>query len=113
MSLPPIVDTPRLRLRRPTRADAVAVFTRYASDAEVTRYRGWPRHVAVGGTAFIEASERQWSASGEGPYLAFDRDARLVGSTGIELETPWRAVAGYVLARDVWGPGSCDRARAR
>jgi RimJ/RimL family protein N-acetyltransferase len=106
MSLPVAVDTPRLRLRPPTRADADAVFQRYASDAEVTRYLSWPRHLTVADTlAFIDASEREWSASGAGPYLAFGRDGGLVGSTGIHLETPYRAFTGYVLARDGWGRG--------
>jgi RimJ/RimL family protein N-acetyltransferase len=106
MSLPRLVDTPRLRLRPPTRADAETVFARYASDVEVTRYLCWPRHVALVHTiAFIDASEREWSASGAGPYLAFDREGRLVGSTGIHVETPNRAVTGYVLARDAWGQG--------
>ena len=100
------VYTPRMRLCRPTRDDAEAVFARYASDVEVTRYLSWPRHLSVAETlAFIEASEREWSPSGTGPYLAFDRDGRLVGSTGIHLETSWRAVTGYVLVRDAWGQG--------
>ena len=105
MRLPAELETPRLWLRRPARADAEAVFERYASDAVVTRYLSWPRHVSIGETrAFIDASERLWAATGVGPYLAF-RDGQLVGSTGLQLETPYRAETGYVLARDAWGQG--------
>jgi ribosomal-protein-alanine N-acetyltransferase len=38
------IETERLVLRRPSADDGEAVFTRYASDPEVTRYVSWPRH---------------------------------------------------------------------
>jgi len=39
--VPRVLETPRLRLRSPTLADADAIFE-YASDADVTRYMDWP-----------------------------------------------------------------------
>ena len=38
---PDVIDLERLRLRRPTLADAPAIFE-YASDPEVARYADWP-----------------------------------------------------------------------
>jgi len=106
MPLPDSVETPRLVLRRPTSADAEAIFARYASNAEVTRYLAWPTHRTVAETkAFLEVSERAWASHGAGPYLVFTRDGALLGGTGVEVETPTRAQTGYVLAQDAWGQG--------
>jgi RimJ/RimL family protein N-acetyltransferase len=29
----------------------------------------------------------------------------VLGTTGLDVETPWRAATGYVLRRDAWGRG--------
>lgn len=34
-----------------------------------------------------------------------DRDGRVIGSTGLNVETLYRAVTGYMLARETWGHG--------
>jgi RimJ/RimL family protein N-acetyltransferase len=34
----------------------------------------------------------------------------VLGGTGLAFETPYRAVTGYVLARDVWGAGYATEA---
>src|SRR5438876_12388274 len=47
---PDTIDTPRLILRRPRASDAEAIFSRYASDPDVTRYVGWPAHKSVDDT---------------------------------------------------------------
>jgi len=44
MKGPERIETARLVLRRPTAADAEAIFNRYAGDSDVTRYLAWPRH---------------------------------------------------------------------
>jgi RimJ/RimL family protein N-acetyltransferase len=36
---PEVIETPRLTLRPPLMADAEAIFTAYAQDAEVAKYR--------------------------------------------------------------------------
>jgi len=108
MTLPTELETQRLRLRRPAAADAEAVFSRYASDPDATRYLAWTRHLALDDTrAYLERADREWETSGAGPYLAFDRGGLLVGSTGVHLdpEAPYRAATGYVLACDAWGRG--------
>ncbi len=109
--IPERVETLRLTLRRPTLADAEAIFSRYASVAEVTRYMSWPTHRALTETrAFVEASDRAWSKDGTGPYLVWTRGEVLLGGTGLDLETPHRAETGYVFARDAWGQGYATEA---
>ena len=104
MRAPETVVTDRLTLRRPVVADVEAVFA-YARDPEVTRLLGWPRHESVADThGFLLFSERAW-ATGVGPYVVVDAEGAVVGSTGLEVETPYRAATGYVLARAVWGRG--------
>lgn len=111
---PPLVETARLRLRRPAPTDAEAIFTRYASDGEVTRYLAWPRHTSVADSEhFLAFSAREWAAWPGGPYLIERRaDRRLLGSTGLAFEGPTFATTGYLLARDVWGQGFATEALA-
>src|SRR5262249_38528998 len=101
------VETPRLILRRPKREDAEAIFSRYASDPEVTRLLAWPRHTSVCAThAFLEFSDAEWTRWPAGPYLIESRqDGSLLGSGGLAFETPDCAATGYVLAKEAWGKG--------
>ena len=48
---PERIETARLILRRPRAADAPAIFSRYASDVEVTKYLAWRRHRQLSDTA--------------------------------------------------------------
>lgn len=111
---PERLETARLVLRRPRAADAEAVFGRYASDPEVTRYMSFPRHLSIDQTrAFLEFSDDEWARWPIGPYLIEDRaDGRLLGGTGLGFESPWRASTGYLLARDAWGRGYATEALA-
>jgi [ribosomal protein S5]-alanine N-acetyltransferase len=104
--------TPRLLLRRPTRHDAAAIFERYASDPDVTRYLAWPRHSSIEDTyVFLGFSESEWRRWGCGPYLAYSRsDGSLLGSTGLAFEATDVASTGYVFARDAWGKGYATEA---
>jgi [ribosomal protein S5]-alanine N-acetyltransferase len=101
------METERLFLRAPVQADVEAIFERYASDADVTRYLSWPRHRSLGETrAFIEFSDAEWRKGVTGPLLVFSRaDGTLLGGTGLMFETPYRAATGYVFANDAWGKG--------
>jgi RimJ/RimL family protein N-acetyltransferase len=47
MKAPAQMETARLLLLQPQAADAVSIFERYASDSEVTKFLGWPRHESV------------------------------------------------------------------
>jgi len=104
----------RLVLRRPEPADATAIFERYAASDAVTRYLSWPRHRSIDDTraflAFADAAWTQWRA---GPLLIEERDSgRLLGSTGVACQTPYRVATGYVLAEDAWGGGYASEALA-
>lgn len=95
-------------------SDAAAIFERYASDPDVTRYLGWPRHQSVADTdSFLRFSAAEWEQRPAGPYLIRARsDDRLLGSTGLGFEGGHltEAVTGYVLAKDSWGMGYATEA---
>jgi [ribosomal protein S5]-alanine N-acetyltransferase len=112
MSAPHHIDTARLVLTRPDANEADVIFARYAGDPDVTRFVGWPAHRTTLDTrAFLTFSDTEWHRSSVGPYLIRSRDdGRLLGSTGLGLETPFRASTGYVLARDAWGHGYATEA---
>jgi RimJ/RimL family protein N-acetyltransferase len=109
---PERVETERLILRRPRRQDAESIFGRYAGDADVTRFLGWPRHASVDATrAFLEFSEAEWQRWPAGPYVVESRqDGALLGGSGFGFETVHRASTGYVLAKDAWGKGYATEA---
>jgi len=112
MKAPTQLKTMRLILRQPLMSDAVKIFERYASNAEVTRFLGWPRHRSLHDTeAFLRFSAQEWEQWPAGPYLIVSRnDGQLLGSTGFGFQTPHEAMTGYVLARDVWGKGFATEA---
>jgi RimJ/RimL family protein N-acetyltransferase len=109
---PPVIRTARLELSRPAGRDAEAIFERYASDPEVTRFLGWPRHQSVDDTrAFLAFSKHEWMRWPAGPYVIRTRESgRLIGSTGLSFATTDEAVTGYVLAKDSWGQGFATEA---
>ena len=109
---PERLETARLILRRPSLGDAHSIFTRYASDADVTRYLAWPRHQSIESTrVFLGFSDLEWASWPAGPYLIESRAAgTLLGSTGLGFETLEQAATGYVLARDAWGNGYATEA---
>jgi RimJ/RimL family protein N-acetyltransferase len=104
---PATIETQRLLLRRPNAGDAAAVFARYASDPDVTRFLSWPRHESVADTqAFLAFCDAEWERWPAGPYVILSRaDGALIGGSGLTFETPHRAATGYVLAKEAWGRG--------
>jgi ribosomal-protein-alanine N-acetyltransferase len=109
------IETERLLLCRPKKSDAQAVYDRYASDREVTRYLSWPTHRSLADTlAFLAMSDDEWSRWPAGPYLVLAKTSNgtgwLLGSTGLFYKSPTRAVTGYVFARDSWGNGFATEA---
>lgn len=109
---PSFLETARLVLRRPRAADAQAIFERYASDPEATRYLSWPTHTDLEDTrAFVAFSDAEWERWPAGPYLIESRaSGALLGGTGLAFETTYRAATGYVLASDAWGHGFATEA---
>ena len=111
MASPDRVETARLLLVRPQANDANAIFARYSSDPEVTRYLGWPRHESVAETrTFLQLSDAEWTQWGCGPYLIWSRSGQLLGGTGLSLLTLEKASTGYVLAKGAWGLGYATEA---
>src|SRR5262245_38655987 len=109
MKAPATISTARLILRRPTLGDAEGIFA-YASDPEVTRYMGWPRHKSLDDTRqFVEFCDGEWEKNGMGAYL-ITRDGDVIGSTGLHRASAHRAVTGYVLLRSEWGKGFATEA---
>jgi ribosomal-protein-alanine N-acetyltransferase len=111
---PERIETARLLLRRPTEADAQAIFDSYASDPLVTRLVGWPTHRTLDDTrAFLAFDAAQWERQPAGAYLAFPREGGpLLGSSGLLFENPERAMTGYVFAQAAWGRGFAAEALA-
>ncbi|MFN8062558.1 MAG: GNAT family N-acetyltransferase [Vicinamibacterales bacterium] len=106
------IDTARLRLRRPVASDADEIFARYASDPDVTRYVGFPRHRRLEHThAFLSFADAHWAQWHTGPYLIVDRASGvLLGGTGLIFDSSFKAATGYILARDAWGRGVATEA---
>jgi ribosomal-protein-alanine N-acetyltransferase len=107
MRAPETIETARLVLQRPTSNDVPAIFTRYASDPNVTRYVAWPRHASTTDTElFLKFSDHEWNRWPAGPYLVRSRtDGSLLGSAGLAFESEIIASTGYVFAEDAWGHG--------
>lgn len=114
MKAPAHIETARLILRTPQMSDAATMFDRYASDPEVTRFLGWPRHRTVQDTeAFLRFSAQEWDRWPAGPYLITRLpDGQLLGSTGLGFQAPHDVMTGYVLAADAWGKGYATEALA-
>jgi ribosomal-protein-alanine N-acetyltransferase len=112
MKAPIQFKTTRLILRQPLMSDAVEIFERYASNAEVTKFLAWPCHRSVHDTeAFLRFSAQEWDRWPAGPYLIVSpTDGQLLGSTGFGFQTPHEAMTGYVLAEDAWGKGFATEA---
>ncbi len=112
MKAPDHLTTARLLLRRPLRSDAELIYSRYASDPEVTKFLGWPRHTSIEDTqSFLDFSDQEWEGWPAGPYLIEEREhRRLLGGTGFNFEAPDRAMTGYVLAKEAWGFGYATEA---
>jgi len=112
MKAPDRIETSRLLLRKATPQDVDSIFSRYASDPEVTRYVGWPRHRSIDDThAFLKFNDAEWLQWPAGPYLIETKhDGQLIGSTGLSYDIPSCASTGYVLARNMWGFGYATEA---
>jgi RimJ/RimL family protein N-acetyltransferase len=82
MKAPAELTTSRLILRQPRPGDEEAIFERYASDPEVTRFLAWPRHRERSETErFLRFSDDEWDRWPAGPYLILSRsDGRLLAA---------------------------------
>lgn len=102
-----ILTGPRVRLRPPVVDDAEALFTRVASDPEVTRYLSWRPHPGVEETRRVITSlfnvgeERTWLIEFAG---------EVVGVCGRRRPQPHEIELGYCLGRSWWRQGLMSEA---
>jgi RimJ/RimL family protein N-acetyltransferase len=103
---PKILQTERLRLRKPRLADAETIFREYASDAEVTRYVSWRAHQTIDETReYMRVCLAAWDV-GKAFQWVIERkeDNQLMGMIAARVQAH-RWELGYVLARRYWGHG--------
>lgn len=112
MLLPERLQTLRLTLREPRKADAMHIFNAYTQDIAVARYMVWRPHQVVAETNdFILYCIQGWASGRSRPYVLVHTEnddipigmleARIFSST-IDL--------GYVLQRSSWGAGLMSEA---
>ena len=104
--LPEILETRRLRLRKPKTTDASRIFATYGRDSDVAHYMVWRPHTEVEQTReFIRGCIESWKGEERLPYVIVHEghdepigmlDARLHGHM-VDI--------GYVLAKSEWGRG--------
>jgi RimJ/RimL family protein N-acetyltransferase len=112
MGLPPsTLQTASLRLRKPVRRDAEAIFAAYAQDPLVSRYLDWPPHRSLKTTReFVAQCIWQWSATGCFPYVVcLESLGEPIGMISMRLKD-FKAEYGFVLARQFWGRGYTTQA---
>lgn len=87
MKPPEIIETPRLSLRRPIAADAIAIFEGYAQDPEVTRYLPWQPHKQIHETdEFLDRCAAGWDDSSEFTWVLVRKpDCQLLGMVALRV----------------------------
>ena len=102
----------RITLRRPEKADAGAVFERWASDPEATRFMAWPTHETIeDANTFIQMSNTVWEKYGYGPMLIVHRESgKVIGSAGFMPRDATATDTGYILGKTYWGQGLASEA---
>jgi RimJ/RimL family protein N-acetyltransferase len=107
MTPPEVIETERLRLRRPVMEDAAAIFSTYAQDPEVARFVSWSVHPSVDITRkFVEEyCVAGWKTGQVFPWLITLAAGGDVAGIIDLRPVATRAEIGYVLARRYWGRG--------
>ena len=122
-------ETPRLRLREPRMTDAPAIYARYASDPDVTRYLPWRPHKDVEETqTFLSHLLSAMESGGTYAWIVEGKeDRRLMGFMSMGIQSAregdflsieeerhyYKVGFAYHLARSEWGQGyATEAARA-
>lgn len=110
---PATFGTARLMGRIPRPDDAPAVLAAYAGDPEVTRYLSWRAYDRVEPlAAFLREAVAHWE-KGDGHLawlLCLKGTDTPIGSIGVTLEGPGKALFGYAIGRKFWGRGFATEA---
>lgn len=112
----PLLQTPRLILRKVELADARDMFE-YANDPEVARYVGWAAHRTIQETKeFIQFIIGLYKSAQIAPWgIEFKESGRFIGTIGFHywLTEHRRAELGYAIGREFWGQGFATEAVQR
>ncbi len=104
----PVIETPRLILRRAAMRDAADIH-RYARDAEVARHVLWEAHTSLWDTrAYVRFLLYQYRSGEPGSWvIALRESGRVVGTIGYMSYAADNSTVevGYSLAREFWGQG--------
>ena len=105
ITAPEVLETVRLRLRRPILSDAEAI-SEYATDPQVTRYLSWHTHRSAGeASAFVEKCLKSWGSGQDLCWaMTIKPTDRVVGTVDCRVQPP-AATVGFVLARPFWNLG--------
>ena len=104
----PVIETPRLTLRRLTMRDSMDMY-HYARDPEVARHVLWSAHRSVWDTrAYLRWILYQYRNGEPGSWGIADRETgKIIGTIGFMSYQPDNKLAevGYSLSRAYWGRG--------
>ena len=104
----PVIETPRLILRKMTMQDAMDVY-HYARDPEVARHVLWDAHQSIWETrAYIRFLLYQYRNGEPGSWgIVLKETGRVVGTIGYMSYSPDNSTVeiGYSLSRELWGKG--------
>jgi ribosomal-protein-alanine N-acetyltransferase len=103
---PEILETKRLRLRKPALQDAEEIFRKYARDAEVTKYLTRRQNQSIDETRdLLRGHHKAWDEGRSFHWVIVRKeDDQLLGTiTARVSDHKWEL--GYVLARSYWGRG--------
>lgn len=105
LSLPDVLRTQRMILRKPRQSDVRIIFDAYAQDVEVVRYMVWRPHRTLAETeAFISYCIEEWDSGRSRPYVLAleENDDEPIGMLEASLHDHMIDI-GYVLQRKYWG----------
>ena len=106
-SVPPLIETDRLILRKPQTNDAEQVYHSYASDKEVCKYLAWEPHSSIDESEkYIQTRIAQWESGEKYTWVVIKRSSnKLVGMYTFRWPLKFRSSISYVLSRNVWSKG--------
>lgn len=110
MHPPEVIDLGDIRLRRPRRGDAEAIFE-YGSDPDVARFADWPVQTSIAPIVeLIEERKTRWEHGSEYNWVIVESVSdRAIGGVSCKLNGE-AAEIGYLLNRSHWGKGYATKA---
>ena len=109
----PVIETPRLILRRMNRRDAADIFA-YSKDVEVARHVLWDAQRSISeARAYLRYMQRQYRLNQPSSWgIVLRETGRLIGTIGFMgySEDHNSAEVGYSLSRDYWNRGLMSEA---